>query len=142
MRALCVDDALPIMEDTVAMCKKLPDITSVTGFTRPREALEWLEDHPVDLALDCAGGALLGGGRLGETDAAQSAQCVRVRLGAGEGHNWWGLVFPQLCLPAAQEEPLQEVLAGDGFALLAEEEGVKLKFFLLELWDRLLNCLR
>ncbi|MBE5790462.1 MAG: response regulator, partial [Clostridiales bacterium] len=51
MRVLCVDDALPIMEDTVAMCRKLPEITSVTGFTRPREALEWLEDHPVDLAL-------------------------------------------------------------------------------------------
>ena len=51
MRALCVDDALPIMEDTVAMCKKLPEISSVTGFTRPREAMEWLEDHPVDLAL-------------------------------------------------------------------------------------------
>ncbi len=51
MRALCVDDALPIMEDTVAMCKKLPELTSVTGFTRPREAVEWLEKHPVDLAL-------------------------------------------------------------------------------------------
>lgn len=51
MRALCVDDALPILEDTVAMCKKLPEITSVTGFTRPREAMEWLNDHPVDLAL-------------------------------------------------------------------------------------------
>ncbi len=51
MRVLCVDDALPIMEDTVAMCRTLPEITSVTGFTRPREALEWLEDHPVDLAL-------------------------------------------------------------------------------------------
>ncbi|MBQ8137213.1 MAG: response regulator [Clostridia bacterium] len=51
MRTLCVDDALPILEDTVTMCKKLPEITSVTGFTRPREALEWLEDHPVDLAL-------------------------------------------------------------------------------------------
>jgi len=51
MKALCVDDALPIMEDTVAMCKKLPEITSVTGFTRPREAMEWLENNPVDLAL-------------------------------------------------------------------------------------------
>ena len=51
MRAMCVDDALPIMEDTVAMCEKLPEITSVTGFTRPREAMEWLENHPVDLAL-------------------------------------------------------------------------------------------
>ena len=46
-----MDDALPIMEDTVAMCKKLPQVTEVTGFFRPREALQWLENHPVDLAL-------------------------------------------------------------------------------------------
>ena len=51
MRVLCVDDALPIMEDTVAMCRQLPQTKEVTGFTRPREALEWLRTHPVDLAL-------------------------------------------------------------------------------------------
>lgn len=51
MRVLCVDDALPIMEDTVAMCWQLPEAQEVTGFTRPREALEWLKDHPIDLAL-------------------------------------------------------------------------------------------
>ena len=51
MRVLCVDDALPIMEDTVAMCRQLPQAGEVTGFTRPREALEWLETHPIDLAL-------------------------------------------------------------------------------------------
>ena len=51
MRVLCVDDALPIMEDIVAMCRQLPQIEEVTGFTRPREALEWLKTHPIDLAL-------------------------------------------------------------------------------------------
>ena len=51
MRVLCVDDALPIMEDTVAMCRQLPQTQEVTGFTRPREALEWLKTHPIDLAL-------------------------------------------------------------------------------------------
>jgi len=51
MRVLCVDDALPIMEDVVAMCRQLPQIAEVTGFTRPREALEWLKTHPIDLAL-------------------------------------------------------------------------------------------
>ena len=51
MKVLCVDDALPIMEDTVALCRQLPQVAEVTGFTRPREALEWLESHPVDLAL-------------------------------------------------------------------------------------------
>ena len=51
MRVLCVDDALPIMEDIVATCRQLPQAQEVTGFTRPREALEWLKTHPVDLAL-------------------------------------------------------------------------------------------
>lgn len=51
MRVLCVDDVLPIMEDTADMCRQLPQVEEVTGFTRPREALEWLRTHPVDLAL-------------------------------------------------------------------------------------------
>jgi len=51
MRAICVDDALPIMEDTVEMCRALPQIDDVVGFTRPKEALAWLEDNTVDLAL-------------------------------------------------------------------------------------------
>ena len=51
MRVLCVDDALPIMEDIAEMCRRLPQVGEVTGFTRPREALEWLQTHPVDLAL-------------------------------------------------------------------------------------------
>ena len=51
MRVLCVDDALPIMEDIAQMCRRLPQVGEVTGFTRPREALEWLQTHPVDLAL-------------------------------------------------------------------------------------------
>ena len=51
MRVLCVDDALPIMEDIADMCRRLPQVTEVAGFTRPREALEWLQTHPVDLAL-------------------------------------------------------------------------------------------
>ena len=46
-----MDDTTLIMEDTVAMCEKLPEIEMIQGFSRPREALAWLEDHPVDLAI-------------------------------------------------------------------------------------------
>ncbi len=31
-------------------------------------------------------------------------QALRVVIGAGEGQNWWCVVFPQLCLEAAGEE--------------------------------------
>ena len=51
MKILCVDDALPIMEDTVDMCRKLLPEAEVTGFTRPKQAAEWLENNSVDLAL-------------------------------------------------------------------------------------------
>ncbi len=51
MKAICVDDEKLLMEDTVSMCCELPDINEVKGFTGACEALEWLEQNPVDLAL-------------------------------------------------------------------------------------------
>ena len=51
MRAICVDDEQVLMEDTLAMCRRLPQISEAVGFTRPAAALAWLEEHPADLAL-------------------------------------------------------------------------------------------
>ena len=51
MRAICVDDEKLLMEDAVAMCRELPQFREVRGFTRSDEALAWLEENPVDLAL-------------------------------------------------------------------------------------------
>lgn len=30
-------------------------------------------------------------------------EALRVTIGAGEGHNWWCVVFPTLCVPASSE---------------------------------------
>ena len=35
---------------------------------------------------------------------AGSYRALRVTLGAGEGHNWWCVAFPALCLPAAEAD--------------------------------------
>ena len=51
MKAICVDDERLLMEDTVSMCRELPELDEVRGFLRARDALLYLEDHPVDLAL-------------------------------------------------------------------------------------------
>lgn len=51
MRAICVDDERALMEHTVSLWRELPDMVEVTGFTRPREALAWASEHPIDLAL-------------------------------------------------------------------------------------------
>ena len=51
MRAICVDDERLLMEDTLAMCLKLPGIDEAKGFTKASEALEWLEDCGADVAI-------------------------------------------------------------------------------------------
>lgn len=34
-------------------------------------------------------------------------QSLRIIIGEGEGHNWWCVVYPQLCAPATSEEFVQ-----------------------------------
>ncbi len=52
----------------------------------------------------------------GFTLPAGRYRTLRVTIGEGAGHNWWCVVFPALCLPAAEDSP-EDVLA-----LLPENE--------------------
>ncbi len=55
---------------------------------------------------------------------------LRVTLGSGEGNNWWCVIFPQLCLPAAsekQDEASQSVLESFG-----KPQKVTVKFAIYE----------
>lgn len=61
---------------------------------------------------------------------------LRVTLGSGEGHNWWCVIFPQLCLPAVSEpsEP-SEPCADDAEKVLetfGKPQKVTVKFALYE----------
>lgn len=64
-------------------------------------------------------------------------ESLKVVLGEGEGHNWWCIVFPPLCLSAAQAEQVQSVMSQEDFGLITEDEGYALKFRIVELWGEL-----
>ena len=64
-------------------------------------------------------------------------QSLRVVLGEGRGHNWWCVVYPQLCLPAAAEYTPMEALPETTAQLIAGGDSVQYKFRILELWGRL-----
>lgn len=51
MNILCVDDEPAVLGLVVSMCEDMPWPTTVTGFTRVAEALEWLGANRVDVAL-------------------------------------------------------------------------------------------
>lgn len=67
---------------------------------------------------------------------------LRITIGEGRGKNWWCVVFPALCLPAA--EPREDVLAGlpDSQRDIVEQpEKYKVKFKAVELWEELKKLL-
>lgn len=66
---------------------------------------------------------------------------LRIVLGEGEGHNWWCIVFPPVCLSAVQADEVQAAMNEEEFALITEEEGYALKFRLVELWGEITNAL-
>ena len=70
-------------------------------------------------------------------------QSLRIRIGQAQGHNWWCVVFPTLCIPQSGEE-FRDVAAGSGFSdtlgqTLSNEEGYEVRFFLLDLLGWLEN---
>lgn len=67
---------------------------------------------------------------------------LRVVLGEGRGHNWWCVVFPPLCLTAAEAEEAMETLPEGDVKLISGRDGsVVLKFRIVELWGELKNWL-
>lgn len=63
---------------------------------------------------------------------------VRVTIGSGQGKNWWCVMFPPLCLGSAvDEEELDKVLSDP--SLIQGTQKYKAKFFIVELFERLIN---
>lgn len=62
---------------------------------------------------------------------------LRVLIGQAEGHNWWCVVFPSLCLTAVTETSLQAAgLTHDDYQLISEEDQpYQIRFKTVELWQ-------
>jgi hypothetical protein len=50
MNAICVDDEAQVLNHIVASCQKIKLLDEVKGFTSSQDALDWLAEHPADLA--------------------------------------------------------------------------------------------
>lgn len=69
---------------------------------------------------------------------------LRVTLGEGQGKNWWCVVFPSLCLPAAGEEQSDLLLSlpESEREIVENPEQFQVKFKAVELWESLREWLR
>ena len=69
---------------------------------------------------------------------------LRIRIGEGEGRNWWCILFPRLCTARATEEEVYEDFIAAGFTpeqyrMIKNESGpkYKIRFRILEILAQL-----
>lgn len=77
----------------------------------------------------------------GFTLPAGKYQSLRVILGEGKGHNWWCVVFPPLCVSAAEQHKALDAMSEPERGLITEADGYELRFRIVELWGELMELL-
>lgn len=61
---------------------------------------------------------------------------LKVVLGKGEGHNWWCVMFPPLCLPAASASAdIDAILGADGAKLIQSNPKYEMRFKIVEVFE-------
>lgn len=68
---------------------------------------------------------------------------LKVTIGEGAGQNWWCVLYPPLCIPAAEGEAiLDERFTAEEKAVLSSPPRYRVRFLTVELAERFLNWLR
>lgn len=60
---------------------------------------------------------------------------VVVRLGEAEGKNWWCVVFPAVCLPAASDAELSDTVGTEGVEIAENPQRYIMKFKAVEWYE-------
>ncbi len=61
---------------------------------------------------------------------------VRITIGKAEGHNWWCVLYPPLCIPAAQpKEELSDVLTESEMKVVQSNPKYEVRFAIVEFFQ-------
>ncbi|MBQ2903959.1 MAG: stage II sporulation protein R [Clostridia bacterium] len=69
-------------------------------------------------------------------------RAIKVVLGEGEGHNWWCVMFPPLCLPAAAgNTEIDLYITKEGGSIIRSKPQYEIRFKLIEIIESIKNKL-
>lgn len=60
-----------------------------------------------------------------------------IRLGAAEGKNWWCVVFPAVCIPAAADASLSDSTSGESAQIAEHPQKYVMRFKTVEIYEDL-----
>lgn len=65
---------------------------------------------------------------------------VKVVIGEGDGQNWWCVMFPPMCLPAASAEcTIDDVLNSQETKIVNNGERYRFRFKIIEIYEELIK---
>ena len=63
---------------------------------------------------------------------------LRVVIGAGEGHNWWCVMFPPMCVPAAdKKDEIENVFTDKEIKLVESKPKYEPRFKVVEIYEQI-----
>ena len=78
----------------------------------------------------------------GVTLPAGRYDAMRVTIGEAKGQNWWCVLYPPMCIPAAQPtQELNDVLNESEMEIVTAEPKYEIRFACVELFERLKEVL-
>lgn len=78
----------------------------------------------------------------GVTLPAGRYDAMRVTIGEAKGQNWWCVLYPPMCIPAAQPtQELHDVLNESEMEIVTAEPKYEIRFACVELFERLKEVL-
>ena len=67
-------------------------------------------------------------------------EAVNVIIGSGRGHNWWCVMFPPMCLPAAESDTeLDEVLTEREYEIVKSNPKFEPRFKIVEWYEKFIK---
>ena len=63
---------------------------------------------------------------------------LRVVIGSGSGHNWWCVMFPPMCVPAAdKKDEIENVFTDDEIKLVESKPKYEPRFKIIEIYEQI-----
>jgi len=65
-----------------------------------------------------------------------------INVGESKGKNWWCVIFPEICLPAASDRELSDTVNEDGVRIAEDSDRYILRFKVIEIYEDIKNWLK
>lgn len=126
-------------EDIISAESKIADKQDILRYTAEETIYNLGFDYDVKIELARSYFPTKTYGEL--TLPAGYYKAVRVIIGQGKGKNWWCIMFPPLCLPAAtdSENIISDFLSEEEMQIVTSDPKYEVRFWLVEKYYELKN---